>query len=231
MLKLSSTSVVPALLLAAFSNVAGAAEYLNPKFTPKEHPVKKVLLLPAEIQLTKSGMKGAEGMAKESEALAEQITALITKELGTVNVTVLPNPFTEESLKQNEELQAALTRIQNKYDTLSTQLHSKPKDVRKGRYSLGDEVATLRPAENADAVIFIHGRGTVLTGGRRAFGALVTGGVYDTIRVYVSFADPKTGEIRAVVSFLRAGNFQKKTEKVMGKTLANSFKKITAAPK
>src|SRR5579859_961984 len=43
----------------------GAAEYLSPKFVPKEYPVREVLLLPAQVHLTKSGMKGKEGMAKE----------------------------------------------------------------------------------------------------------------------------------------------------------------------
>lgn len=226
MLKRNLKSILPILLLAAVAGSAGAAVYVNPKFTPKERPVRKVLLLPAQVQLTKSGMKGAEGMAKESEELAQQITALIVKQLEARKVTVLPNPFTEEALKQNEELQATLTRVQNKYDTLSAQLQAKPKEVRKGRYSLGDEVATLRPAADADAIVFIRGAGTVLTGGKKAFGILVAGPKANTIRTFVSVVDSKSGDVLAIVNFIRAGSFQDKTDKVMGKTLANSFKKI-----
>jgi hypothetical protein len=231
--------------MAAMANIAGAAEwwirrdcvsYVSPKFVPKEYPLRTVLLLPAQVHLTKSGMKGKEGMARESEAFAEQLTALIAAQLEARNVKVVPNPFTEQALKGNEELRATLTRLQNNYDTLAVQLHAKPKDVRKGRYSLGDEVATLGPGANADAIVFIRGIGRVVTGGKKALslaaavGAAAVGGPLspdrDTIRTFLTFANSKNGDVLAIVDFVRAGNFQEKTDQVMGKTLSNSLKKI-----
>ena len=214
------------LLATAIPQVAGAREYVSPKFRPRERPVRKVLVLPPQVQMTKDGMKGQEGMAKESEQMAEQIMALIVKQLEGRNVRVMPNPFTEEALKNDEELQAALLKIQNKYDTISTQLHSKPKDVRKARYTIGDEVATLGPAAEADAIVFIRGSGSVLTGGKKAFGLLVQGHFGNTIRTFVSFADSRSGDILAIVDFQKGGDFQKNSEKIMSKTLTNSFKKI-----
>jgi hypothetical protein len=219
------------LLLCAVGRVAVAAEYVNPKFKSGGQPVKTVLLLPAQVELTKSGMKGAEGMAKESEQMTEKITVLITQQLQASGVTVLPNPFTEEAFKSDSDMQATLNRLQNKYDTMATQLHSKPKEVRKGRYSLGDEVSTLAPAAKADGIVFIRASGTVLTGGKKAFGWMVTGQVSDTIHTFMTLVDAKSGDVIAVVNCLRAGNFQEKTDKVMGKTLANSFKKLPFAGK
>jgi hypothetical protein len=176
-------------------------------------------------------MKGAEGMSKESEQLTEKITALVIEQLKSTGVVVLPNPFTEAAFQSDSDLQATLNRLQSKYDTLGTQLHSKPKDVRKGRYSLGDEVATLAPAATADAIVFIRASGTVLTSGKKAFGWLVTGQIYDTIHTFMTLVDAKSGDVIAVVNCLRAGNFQEKTDQVMGKTLANSFKKLPFAAK
>lgn len=240
-LKRNLKATPPFLLVAAIVNIAGAAEYLSPKFVPKEYPVREVLLLPAQVHLTKSGMKGKEGMAKESDAFAEQLTALIVKELEARKVKIVPNPFTEEALKKNEELRATLTRLQNKYDTLAVQLQAKPKEVRKGRYSLGDEVATLGPATHADAIVFIRANGRVVTGGKKALSlAAAVGGAVgglpvgspdvDTIRTFLTFANSKTGDVLAIVDFVRAGvrarNFQEKTDQVMGKTLSNSLKKI-----
>jgi hypothetical protein len=246
MLKRNLISAVPFLLMAAIGNIASAAEgwirrpcvsYVSPKFVPKEYPVRTVLLLPAQVQLTKSGIKGKEGMAWESAAFAEQLMALIATQLEARNIKVVPNPFTEQALRENEELRATLTRLQNKYDTLAVQLHAKPKDVRKGRYSLGDEVATLGPGANADAIVFIRGIGRVVTGGKKALSlAAAVGGAVggfpvgspdgDSIRTFLTFANSKTGDVLAIVDFVRAGNFQEKTDQVMGKTLSNSLKKI-----
>lgn len=223
-MKLNINPTLCVFLLAASPNGLRAAEYVNAKFTPKEHAIRKVLLLPAQIQLTKSGMKGSEGMAKESEEMAGQIMAVVIKHLEARKVTVLANPFTEEALKSNEEMRSAVMKVQAKYDTVSAQLHSKPKEVRAGRYTLGDEVSTLGPAAEADAIVFIRGNGTVLTGGKRLFGALVTGASADTIHTYVTFADAKSGEVLAIVNILKAGDLE--SRKLMSKTLTKSFKKI-----
>jgi hypothetical protein len=95
-------------------------------------------------------------------------------------------------------------------------------------------VATLGPGEEADAIVFIRGTGTVVTGGKKAFSlATAIGGGspdVDKLRTFVTFANSKTGDILAIVDSFRGGirarNFQENTDKVMGKTVANSLKKI-----
>lgn len=230
-MNLSRRSALLFVLLAAMPIVAAAREYINPKFSSAELTVRTVLLLPAEVQLTKVGIKGSEGMAKESEDLAAKITAVIIERLKQRGVNVLPNAFTEEALKNNEEMQATLTKLQNKYNTLATQLHRSPKDVKKGRFTLTDEVATLGPAAQADAIVFVRASGSILTGGKKAFGILVAGAKSNTIQTYLSIVDSKTGNVLAVVTLARAGGFQTKTDKAFGKGLTNSFKKMQFSTK
>jgi hypothetical protein len=232
--------ILPILLLTASWDVATAAEYVNPTLVSKEYPVRKVLLLPARVRLTRRGMKGKEGMARESDALAGKMDALVAKELRARNIDVLPNPFTAEALKNSDDLRATLTRLQTRYDTLAVQLHARPKDVRHGRYSLGDEVATLGPGAEADVIVFIRGIGEVVTRGKKAFSlavavAPVAGPDVDNIRTFLTFASSKNGDVLAVVDIVRSGlrarNFQEKTDEVIGKPLNNSLKKIPFSTK
>lgn len=219
------------LLLAIFPGVdAGAStrgrEYVNPKLKSKERPVRTAVILPAQMELTRLGMKGTEGMTKESEALAEALTGMLVKQLRDRGVDVLASPFTEEALKQNEDLRAAVARVQAKYDGLSTQLHKKPKDVAKGRFTLGDEVADLVPAARADTLVFVRGRGTVLTGGKKAFGILVAGAKSSSLRCYVTLVDSKSGEVLSLVDLMTLGEYLEKPEKAMEKPMTKCFKKI-----
>jgi hypothetical protein len=231
LLKPNLSRAVPILLLIAMGNIADAAEYLSPKFIPKEHPVRKVVLLPAQVRLTKSGIKGKEGMAKESDVFAEHLTSLIGKQLEARGVQVALIPFAEQAIDKNEELRATLTRLQNKYDTLAVQLHAKPKDVSKGRYSLGDEVATLRPGADADAIVFVRGTGTVQAGKKppawASGAALSFGKGSDVIRTFVSIVSSNSGDVLAIVDFTSHVNFQTDAaDRAIAKTLDNSLKKV-----
>jgi hypothetical protein len=218
--------IVPIILLSAAAGLS-AAEYVNPKFDAAQHPIRKVLLLPAQIQIVKNGIKGAEPMSRESDEAAQSLTAQIVQQLEAAKVTVLPNPFTEEALKQNEALQTALTRLQGKYDTLSRQLHSKPGDVRKSRFTLTDEVSSLGPAADADALIFIRGAGNIPTGGKKAFALAVPGMMtWTQIRTYVALADARTGDIIAIIKLLHLGDFRARPDQVWKRSLTDSFKKL-----
>jgi predicted Zn-dependent protease len=192
-----------------------------------DQPMRKILLLPAHVEVVRSGVKGSEGMTRESERIAEKITALLTEQLTANHVAVLSNPFTQEALEHNQEMRAALTRIQSKYDTLSVQLHANPKMVHEGRYSLGDEVATLGPAADADTILFVRANGVVPTGGKKAFRFFVSHlPAFTTIHAYFSFADSRTGDIVAMLKLFRLGEFEQDPGKVLGKSLADSLKKL-----
>src|SRR5882724_7738257 len=43
------------------------AQYLHPKVTGKETAIRKVVLIPAKVDIVKQSMRGPEGMAAESD--------------------------------------------------------------------------------------------------------------------------------------------------------------------
>ena len=65
-------------------------------------------------------------------------------------------PATSEADTQQKYTVADL---QARYDALLPKIAKKRKDVKKGRFSLGDEVLNLNLDKSADAIVFIRGRG------------------------------------------------------------------------
>jgi hypothetical protein len=202
--KISYLLVAGLLLLAA---PAQGYEFLHPKLKAKEVNVRTVVVLPSIVKMTKQGVKGAEGMAKEEEeatsALASGVAAALTKSGLSVET-----PFTEEALNNNNELKYALADVQRKFDEIAPQLYRKPKDVRKGRFSLGDMVAVLNSKGSADALVIVRADAQKQTKGR----SFMTGGLAGmafsgsaTFITHVVLVDAKNGDILFLGNYISRG--------------------------
>jgi hypothetical protein len=217
-----SYMLVAGLLLSAAS--AQGVEFLHPKLKAKEANVRTVVVLPSIVKMTKQGVKGAEGMAKEEEeatgALASSVSAALTKSGLSVET-----PFTEEALKNNNELKYAVADVQRKFDEIAPQLYGKPKDVRKGRFSLGDMVAVLNSKGTADALVIIRSDAQKQTKGRSFMTGGLVGMALSGSATFVSrvvLVDAKNGDILFLGNYISSG-IPKET------LFEKSFRSISAA--
>ena len=204
--------------------------YTNPKLSAGEVSVTKVCVMPAEGELNRVGVKGHEGMAKESEVWSAQLQGVVENHLKEIGVTITSSGMSPTDLEGNDKLRQTVLQVQQKYDTIATQMDRKIKDVKKARYTLGDEVALLPCSANSDALAFVHGQGSVLTGGKKAFGILVGGASQSTASMRVTFVDAKSGDVLAYTFFFNNGKFTKDSEAAYGKKLGKEFKKIGIGP-
>ncbi len=120
MIRRISCLLVMALLISTVSGLA--LEWMHPKLKGKEVKVQKLLLLPPIVKMTKQGVKGAEGMAKEEEDAAGALGSGVAAALKDTGLSV-ETPFTEEALKDNNELKYAVADVQRKFDEISPQLY------------------------------------------------------------------------------------------------------------
>ena len=86
------------------------------------------------------------------------------------------------------------TDFQAKFDDLLPKIMKKRSDVKKGRFSMGDEVLNLNLDKETDAVVFIRGSGQKLTSGKTAFRLLV-GGVPAYLGLQIGIVDARNGEV------------------------------------
>ncbi len=164
------------------------------KVTSGKFAIHSACMMPPEGHLTRIGMKGAEGMSKESEAWAEGLEALVESRLKAdgIAITSAANPLSSGA--SNDEIRGAISQIQQKFSSVSPLMRKKPGQIAKSAYTLGDQVGVLPCSENSEILVFVQGVGQVLSQGRSTTTFLVGGPAEDAV-LLVTIADAKTGEI------------------------------------
>jgi len=223
--------LISAAVLIALDAATGFAAtpgwtYMAPKLATGEVEIHKACVMPVEAKLSKLGMKGHEGMSKEADDWSSALQEVAETHLKASGVDVLPGGMSPEDLAKNEELQQVVVRLQARYDAISTQLAKHPKDTRKARFTVGDEVSLLPCTAHADTLIYVHGSGQVLTGGKKAFGILVGGASASTASMTLSLVDAKSGDVLAYMHLMNSEKFVKDTEKAYGSRLDKLFKQM-----
>jgi hypothetical protein len=184
---------VTTLFLLSLVSQSVHAQFLHPKITKKETTIRNVVVLPAKVNVVRDSMKGPEGMAAESDDLSARVEKIIAEVLlKEKQVTTLPSAGPTPNDGNSQQYNVA--DFQTKFDDLLPKIMKKRSDVKKGRFSMGDEVLNLNLEKSADAIVFIRGEGKKLTGGKTAFTMLV-GGVPAYLRLQIGVVDARNGEV------------------------------------
>jgi hypothetical protein len=205
------------------------AQYLNPKIVEKKVTVHSAVILPAKVEITKESSKGMEMMVAESEQTSGAVSAAVGQTLQQKNITVLKSPFEGESATTDENHRYLLADIQTRYDALLPKLVSKSKDVKKARFSLGDEVMLLNVDKTTDALIFIRGQGRVFTRGKAIFSALnLFSFDFPFVYITIGIVDARTGEVLVFTKPVKSSSVLK-NPKALNKLITESLKKLPAS--
>ena len=180
--------------IVVLSAAATRAQYLHPRIAQKEVVVRNVVILPAKIDVVRNSMKGPEGMAAESDELSTRVEAAVAAVLVDQHgVKRLGAPSASAS-EGDAQQKYNVADFQTKFDELLPKIMKKKNDVKKGRFSLGDEVLNLNLEKSADAIVFIRGQGQKLTSGKQTFAVLVSG-EHAFLKMQIGIVDAHTGEV------------------------------------
>src|ERR1041385_3617179 len=199
------------------------AQFLHPKIKSKETTIRHVVVLPAKVNVVRDSMKGPEGMAAESDDLSARVEAMIAEVLSKQkHVTTLP--ATAPSAAGDSQQKYNIDDFQTNFDELLPKILKKRSDVKKGRFSMGDEVLNLNLDKGADAVVFIRGEGKKLTSGKTAFRMLV-GGMPAYLRLQIGIVDARNGEVLLYTDPVLVGDPTTAIDRLR-KALEKGFKKL-----
>jgi hypothetical protein len=169
-------------------------------------------------------MKGPEGMAAESDELSVRLEKMVAEVLSKQkNVSTLP-PAAPASAEGDSEQKYNVADFQTKFDDLLPKIMKKRSDVKKGRFSMGDEVLNLNVDKGADAIVFIRGEGKKLTGGKTAF-TLLVGGTPAYLRLQIGIIDARNGEVLLYTDPIFPGDPTTAVDRLR-KALEKGFKKL-----
>ncbi len=205
--------------------------YENPKVTSGEFQIHTACMMPTEGKLSRVTMKGGQGMSNESDNWSAALESMVEAHLKTAGVQIQQATDALASGASDEEIRQVVVQLNQKYEDVANQLNRHPKDIRKSRFTLGDEIALLPCSSKSDVIVFVRGEGQVTSGGKKAMGVLVGGkGNVSEATLVLTMADAKTGEILAFARLTNAESFGEKfvdqTESVYGKALDKQFERL-----
>ncbi|HSE24171.1 MAG TPA: hypothetical protein VLB68_21060, partial [Pyrinomonadaceae bacterium] len=185
--------VLATLLLTGFTSTSINAQFLHPKIKSKETTVHTVVVFPAKVNVVRDSMKGPEGMAAESDELSARVEKVIAEVLSKQKQVATLAPPTQGAGQGDAQPNYNVADFQTKFDDLLPKIMKKRSDVKKGRFTMGDEVLNLNLHKEADAVVFIRGSGQKLTSGKTAFRLLVGGGPPAYLMLQIGIVDARNG--------------------------------------
>lgn len=217
--------VLATVVLIGFNSHAIHAQFLHPKIQSKETTIRTVVVLPAKVNVVRDSMKGPEGMAAESDELSTRVEKMIAEVLlKQKNVTTSAQPVVGQGDPQPNY---DVADFQTKFDDLLPKIMKKRSDVKKGRFSMGDEVLNLNLEKTTDAIVFIRGEGKKLTGGKTAFTMLV-GGVPAYLKLQIGIVDARSGDVLLYTDPVFAGDPTTAVDRLRS-ALEKGLKKLPAA--
>jgi len=200
------------------------AQYLHPDVIAKKVTIHSAVILPAKVEITKESAKGSEMMVAESADISSSVMEAVGLSLQKKKITVAPNPF--EAAAMDETRKYTLADIQTRYDALLPKLVDKSKDIKKARFTLGDEVMLLNVHKDADVLVFIRGHGRMFTKGKTAFSIVnIFSFDFPFAQITVGIVDAHSGEILAFTKPMSASGVLK-DKKALAKMIEKSLKKL-----
>jgi hypothetical protein len=223
---MSARSIVLVLLLIVSGSQQVNAQFIHPKIKSKETTIRTVVVLPAKVNVVRDSMKGPEGMAAESDELSMRVEKMVAEVLSQQkHVTTVPTTAPAASTDGDAQQKYNVADFQNKFDELLPKIMKKRSDVKKGRFSMGDEVLNLNLEKGTDAVVFIRGQGKKLTSGKTAMRWLVGGVVPAFLQLQIGIVDARNGEVLLYTDPHFTGDPTTAVNRLR-KALENGFKKL-----
>jgi len=215
------------LLIVAICASTARAQYLHPKVTKRETIIRNVIILPARIEVVRDSMKGPEGMAAESETLSARVEEAVSSVLADKHgIKRLPTQAPSSTDGGSQE-KYNTADFQTRFDQLLPKIIKRRGDVKKGRFSMGDEVLNLNLDKSADAIIFIRGHGQKLTSGKQAFSVLVSG-EKAFLKMQIGIVDAHSGEVLLYTDPILVGDPTTAVARLRS-ALEKGFKKLPPA--
>ena len=214
------------LVIAAISPPALRAQFLHPKITAKQTTIRQVVILPAKVNVMRDSMKGPEGMAEESEQLSARVARMLSEVLANQKHVTTLSGAEASTVPGDTQQKYTIADIQTKFDDLLPKVMKKRKDVKQGRFTMGDEVLNLNLDKSADAIVFIRGEGKKLTSGKTAF-TLLVGGMPAYLKLMIGIVDARTGEVLLYTDPILVGDPTTAVDRLR-KALEGGFKKLPA---
>lgn len=166
-------SVCAGLFLSLVSVSISAAEYMTPEYARAEFRPKTMVLIPPRAEVTKNKVTSTEQMIEAGSVLEDATSLALKEQFGELGYEI--RILSVDEVNADPELQLMVRNLNERYDADLAQVLKKRKDVRKRRFSFGDEARILAARLGAEAIIVGRIQASGATGGQQAMSFLIGG--------------------------------------------------------
>jgi hypothetical protein len=131
---------------------------LHRKLKSHEKTIRSVTLLPPTVIRANCRvvLGCVEAEEEESREIRFDLAGIVSDALRKRGWEVDDHTFSDEALQSEERLRNLVDYLRVRHANLVLQMVNRPKDTSKGRYSLGEEVASLGSAARTDVLVLVH---------------------------------------------------------------------------
>ena len=206
---------------------AWAKEYLTPGFLDRTTRPMILAALPPHAEFIKQQAVMTAEMVKEAAALedgANKAIVAVLQEKGYAARVV-----TMHEIDSTPGLKEVLRRVDARYDEEWSKAMSKPKEARKGRYSIGDDAVAACSLLKVDGLVMSRIVAVGHSGGSQAITMILSLGqayAQSYARISLSVIEGKAGRVEGHFNGLKyttTGGLLKKPDKVMADLVSNAI--------
>jgi hypothetical protein len=196
---------------------AAPAQVLNAKILSSQVSLRRVCVMPVEAGWVKVTLTARQPMTEEADAWSVRMQPVISKALANVGAEEVSVATGTGVPEKDEAIRQSVFRLERKYDEMAILLHKHPGGTKQGRFTLGDEVALVPCAAQADAILFVRSV--------ERYSPYPLSGDYPEL--YLTMLDPRSGEVLAHARIVTVGNdFRKDPEDTYLDLLVDRFHRM-----
>jgi hypothetical protein len=146
---------------SALSPALASGQMLNAKLKSGQTAVHAVCVMPVEADWTKVAVMVREPSPEEADEWSTQLWPVIVEAVVKTGAEDASGAIAPQSLSKDENARQGVFQLQKKFDAMAKLEHWHAGGIKRGRFSLGDEVALAPCAAHADALLFVRGKVSV----------------------------------------------------------------------
>ena len=167
-LRISLSRALTLALLVCLCGTAPALarQYMTPAFLAKTPRPMSLAVLPPHADFIKQQAVMTADMVKEAQALEDEGATALGAQLQAKGYTV--RVLTLKDVEATPGLKALITTLNGRYDEEWSKILRKPRELKKGRYSVGDDAVKVCSLLKVDGLVMSRVVAVGHTGGRQA---------------------------------------------------------------
>ena len=221
-MRLTLTSAVLGLLAA--STALGAA-WESPEFAAATRRPRRIAIMPAQAEMVRTRVNDAMPFVKETRELEAALRREAGAGLTALGYEADLASLSPEKIATDRELQGLVRQLEAQVSGIVDVAAGRPRDIGRGRFSVGEAVLPLAEATGADAFLWLQSQSVVPSKGQRTLGSIfsVLQGTYavptNQTQLVGFLVDARTGDLASVAISSAGGAVLKQPDAVAAKVV------------